>query len=239
MRKMVDVVLIFILCTVFACNANAQYFGSEKIPKEIIEPWIEDSIQQYQAVYKFGFSEGECEMTIIINDDLIIAQTSEYEWSNEFNRFVSTYSNFSNVKIEGNKFFSDQTDGEFVFIENDNGSTAYLLIYDPWTYEFHEGGELGKIMGDSQELYCNGKFPQASLTLLSDSDLEKLTLHELKVMRNEIFARYSYKFKLGGEMDKYFKSQDWYLPYSDSANLTELEIRNIALIKKAESKKKE
>jgi hypothetical protein len=56
-------------------------------------------------------------------------------------------------------------------------------------------------------------------------------------MRNEIFARYGYKFKSGGEMDKYFKSQDWYSGQHDNVNdfLTELEKENIKLIRQIEN----
>ena len=55
-------------------------------------------------------------------------------------------------------------------------------------------------------------------------------------MRNEIFARYHYKFRPGGAMDTYFKQQDWYSGQHDNVNdfLTELEKANIKLIRQIE-----
>jgi hypothetical protein len=60
---------------------------------------------------------------------------------------------------------------------------------------------------------------------------------ELKIIRNEIFARYGMIFKKGSEMDLYFKKQDWYQPQYKSVDqfLTQLEKDNLTIIKKAES----
>ena len=59
------------------------------------------------------------------------------------------------------------------------------------------------------EIY-NGKYPEASLTILDSAFVSSLSKHELKIMRNEIFARYNYKFKEGGGLEKYFEQQKWY-----------------------------
>jgi hypothetical protein len=55
-------------------------------------------------------------------------------------------------------------------------------------------------------------------------------------MRNEIFARYGYKFTPGSEMYNYFNQQDWYSAKYDNVNdfLTDIEKENINLIKQAE-----
>ena len=57
-------------------------------------------------------------------------------------------------------------------------------------------------------------------------------------MRNEIFARYGYIFNSGGEMEAYFKKQDWYSAHHSDVNnfLTELEKENIKQIKSIENK---
>ena len=61
---------------------------------------------------------------------------------------------------------------------------------------------------------------------------------ELRLMRNEVFARHGYIFKTN-EMREYFSSQDWYEPKFDDVNhlLTDLEKVNILLIKRIEKKK--
>lgn len=58
-------------------------------------------------------------------------------------------------------------------------------------------------------------------------------------MRNEIFARYGYKFKTGGKMDSYFQQQDWYKKQHDNVNdfLTGIEQQNIKLIQQIEQTK--
>ncbi|GEQ85873.1 hypothetical protein ULMS_13810 [Patiriisocius marinistellae] len=82
----------------------------------------------------------------------------------------------------------------------------------------------------------NGRFPKASTTQLSLGDLESYSKKDLKIMRNEIFARHGHTFLKGREMDTYFKSQSWYENKNlDATNLlTETEIKNIQLIKTLE-----
>lgn len=80
-----------------------------------------------------------------------------------------------------------------------------------------------------------GVFPEASLRLLTPSEIEKYTKRELKIMRNEIFARHGYIFKTE-DMKTYFASQPWYKPIAHdvSDKLTEIEKKNIELIKARE-----
>lgn len=80
-------------------------------------------------------------------------------------------------------------------------------------------------------------YPQASERLLSADDLSNLTGWELKIMRNEIFARHGYAFKTE-EMKNYFKYERWYSPRYDNVDdmLTGIEKKNIELIKRYESR---
>jgi hypothetical protein len=85
-----------------------------------------------------------------------------------------------------------------------------------------------------------GRFPQATARILNNSDLNNLTKWELRVMRNEIFARHGYVFKTD-IMSGYFNKVDWYnkidkLNYSNNASnlLTNIEKKNIKLIQKYE-----
>lgn len=81
----------------------------------------------------------------------------------------------------------------------------------------------------------NGIYPQASKRYLTNSDVSGLSQWDLKIMRNEIFARHGYIFQTD-EMKNYFSEKSWYAPkYSDVNNmLTKIEKENIALIKKFE-----
>ncbi len=80
-----------------------------------------------------------------------------------------------------------------------------------------------------------GIYPIASTQLLTSLDLENYTKNDLKIMRNEIFARYGYIFKTE-DMKSYFTTQPWYKPQSNDVTnkLSEIEKKNIELIKAKE-----
>ncbi len=82
-----------------------------------------------------------------------------------------------------------------------------------------------------------GKYPQASERLLSTADFKGLSISELRIMRNEIFARYGYTFRTK-EMKAYFERQAGYISRFDNVDafLSEIEKKNIELIKKYEAK---
>lgn len=82
-----------------------------------------------------------------------------------------------------------------------------------------------------------GKYPETSLRLLQSADLDNKSLYELKIMRNEIYARHGYIFNTD-EMKKYFLSQPWYSPkHSDVSNsLSNIERDNINMIINYEKK---
>jgi len=80
-----------------------------------------------------------------------------------------------------------------------------------------------------------GEYPQASQRLLKTADVENLAKEELEWMRNEIFARHGYCFSRK-EMRQQFENEDWYVPNTVDIKgfLTDLEKKNIALIKRYE-----
>ena len=80
-----------------------------------------------------------------------------------------------------------------------------------------------------------GQWPEASTRLLKTEDVENLPKSELEFMRNEIFARHGYCFAKK-ELRQQFENQDWYIPNTIDVKvrLTEIEKKNIALIKRYE-----
>jgi hypothetical protein len=80
-----------------------------------------------------------------------------------------------------------------------------------------------------------GNWPEASQRLLKTDDVENLTKGELSFMRNEIFARHGYCFSRK-EMRQQFENEDWYIPNTIDIKgfLTDIEKKNIALIKRYE-----
>jgi hypothetical protein len=92
-----------------------------------------------------------------------------------------------------------------------------------------ETGNLLKLMPAA------GDFPEASTKVLNDEDLRNKAAWELRVMRNEIFARLGYKFK-SEDMRDHFLNTSWYNPMYDNVDgmLSNIETENIELIKRYE-----
>ena len=80
-----------------------------------------------------------------------------------------------------------------------------------------------------------GTYPQSSTRALTEKDVENLKNEELRLMRNEIYARHGYSFKLA-DMREHFDKLDWYMPAAvDITNqLTKIEKANADLIKRYE-----
>lgn len=82
-------------------------------------------------------------------------------------------------------------------------------------------------------------YPQPSSRVLSNSELEGLSREQLKMMRNEIYARHSYIFT-SEKLRNYFEGQAWYTPLHRDVSdmLTPIEKDNIILIKQLEKREK-
>ncbi len=100
------------------------------------------------------------------------------------------------------------------------------IVYDPKNNNELEGEAI------TEEA---GKF-NASAIELQGKDIENMYKRDLEVMRNAIYARHGYSFK--NRVMRYFFDTEigWYIPVSTdvSKELTELEKKNIALIKSYE-----
>ncbi|MBQ6613148.1 MAG: YARHG domain-containing protein [Alistipes sp.] len=80
-----------------------------------------------------------------------------------------------------------------------------------------------------------GHWPFTSSRYISESDLYGMSLADLRIMRNEIYARHGYIFKTQ-EMKQYFAQQSWYRPISANVTLSQIEQHNVSVIKAYESK---
>ncbi|MES2660271.1 MAG: YARHG domain-containing protein [Verrucomicrobiota bacterium] len=80
-----------------------------------------------------------------------------------------------------------------------------------------------------------GTYPQSSTRALTEKDVENLKNDELRIMRNEIYARHGYSFKLA-DMREHFDKLDWYMPMAIdiTTKLTKTEKNNAELIKRYE-----
>jgi len=74
-----------------------------------------------------------------------------------------------------------------------------------------------------------------STNLVTDETLGALFAEDLRVLRNEIYARHGRVFK-DAKLQKYFDAQSWYKANPDFKDyqLNEIEVQNLAKIKEAE-----
>lgn len=81
-----------------------------------------------------------------------------------------------------------------------------------------------------------GQYPKASTKLLKEADVENMRPAELRIMRNEIYARHGYSFTLV-DMQKHFATAEWYMPVvlDVKDKLTPVEKKNAELIKRYEN----
>ncbi len=87
-----------------------------------------------------------------------------------------------------------------------------------------------------EENSSNGDFiiPDSATRFLTNADLNILTTEEIRIARNEIFARHGRIFK-SKDMNDYFGKKDWYKPsvpaeQFDNSYLNKIELENLKLI---------
>lgn len=197
-----------------------------------LKPWLPKLEAEYQGVYHFGESENEWDLILICSTNKWYAQLASGSFNADGTKWIKHFENLNEIKISNNSFQSNKYKGEFVRYANAEQTTKALVLNE----------QSENLVGDkTQNLqnYFLGKYPQSSFKILSLDELITFSKQDLKVMRNEIYARYGYKFKSGGEMDTYFKKQDWYTPQHENVDafLTEIEKANSELILKAEQSK--
>ena len=88
--------------------------------------------------------------------------------------------------------------------------------------------EAGNISGD---------FPFTALQPMTCGQIEHFTRKELRLMRNEIYARYGMRFR-SADLQKHFEAKAWYTPTTDdvSEQLSEIERINIEMIRQIEKR---
>lgn len=81
-----------------------------------------------------------------------------------------------------------------------------------------------------------GEHPKTSAKLLKDADVDNMRPAELRIMRNEIYARHGYSFIIE-DMQKHFATVEWYMPIAldVKSKLTDIEVKNAELIKRYEN----
>lgn len=217
-------------------------------------------VDKYKVLAFYDTKNNIQEVLIELNgslEDFVIRNKINYELSGKYrDEKGKQYIFYPNeLKAEG---FSNQQEYKFAFeydfpIERlifNNVSFYYersangLIIYKAKKDEYGDWEKSDKLMTLTKIEWINhtknqdlkGKYPFASTEIMIESILANFDKKELRIMRNEIFARHGYIFKTA-EMKAYFESQNWYSGFYDNVNdkLTDIEKLNIQLIKKYEN----
>lgn len=232
-------IVISIISLFLVFSTQAQWLEYESVMPDSVTSWKAKDAVAYIGSYKFGDSEWESTLRIFVSEGTVWAQLQRGRWLQEGDKisWQLYYENFTKVRIEGDKFYSEQTNGKFVRFQVNAVPHVGLLVEDSWSDDIKDGAyEIG---AGSNKISLPGEYSEASLKMLDKENLKDKTNEELAIMRNEIFARYGYIFKQGGKMEAYFKMQDWYRPIHPDVNsfLTEVELANIKLIREIEAQK--
>jgi hypothetical protein len=221
---------------------NAQIIVDYEVKESFIGTWETNEKEDYEGVYRFGMSEWESEFYLSINGEIICAQVQDHEWidseDDNLKGWQSRYQNYHNVLIIGNKFYSDETNGEFVTYKFGGMNIKGLKLESP-PNSSDSKYEIGIFQTEDKLTFFSGTYPQTKFDIISIDELSSMTEQELKIIRNEIFARYGHVFIKGGDMAEYFNNQTWYYPVDRDVNqlLTEIEKQNIINIRKIEKEK--
>lgn len=126
----------------------------------------------------------------------------------------------------------------------------YIQGYQPWKGVELNGlnvENIGRILGADTTGFNDPKqqdyiLPDSSQKYLIDADVSALSAEQLRIARNEIYARHGYIFR-SEDLQTYFSGKEWYSPsvladnFSDEM-LSALELANLDLIKKYEEMRK-
>ena len=239
MKKVITTsICIMVLLFTSAFSAEEIYWGGEDLEGLTLKDFRKDTvsdISKYKGEYHFGESEAESTLKIIVTPaGKIYAQLYWSEYSDKKNKWDLIVENYNNVKISGNKITSSGfgMDAEFVIYTKEN----VRGILESYTENGKKSYEFGNYVG---ALFMPGKYPEMSIREITKEELVKKSKEELKIMRNEVYARYGMTFKKGGDMDKYFSKQDWYYSNVENAEkfLSQLEKDNIKLVLEIEKQK--
>ena len=211
-------------------------YNAKDIPTEVLHPTndlretIETDIVTYcfAGEYRtedgrtFTFFPGRKEVKGFAED----GKSQSYTFGNEYETPVNII-----ILDDGRSFRIEKSDDGLLIRK-----CTYYSSEDLWTdgntyatpqrirYLF----EAGNISGD---------FPFTALQPMTCGQLEHFTRNELRLMRNEIYARHGMRFR-SADLQKHFEAKAWYAPTSDdvSKQLSEIERINIEMIRQIEKR---
>ena len=221
-----------IIVNIIACNSNNKSTEEKSEP-----PTVAQTIVNSPLLGSYVGPFGDNKITLLITK--VIGDTVEGRSVVGGNdRPLSGLATLANdiYTINAKEPGDNKYDGTFVISFDKKNGTAIKGNSKPFKEADNVGAKDFSLTRNTFKYLVDvGQYPQASKRLLKEDDVSNVMKEDLEIMRNEIFARHGYCFKKK-HLRKQFENKDWYIPNSvDIKNdLTEIEKKNIALIKKYE-----
>lgn len=133
--------------------------------------------------------------------------------------------------LEGETFLTYRQSGPWWRVRKADGTTGFM--YRKYI-RLIEGGAAPAAVPPVGVGGSGVVIPDSSERLLSAAELGGLGASELRIARNEIFARHGFRFS-DPALRAHFGRFDWYRPTSVTVDLSEIEKANVALLKSAEA----
>jgi len=161
-------------------------------------------------------------LNYVLNNQFEKAKPIYIDWKNDWLNFTG-----KNSKKGKEEFLFDIKELEKAGIRHKNFAKVRELLNN-------------KHSSKNTRNVTKGKYIFASNKAIKFNKLWKFSLYELKIMRNEILARYGHSFKSNSQIQKYFNKQEWYKNKGINAYhlITKLEKNNITKIRMAETYKR-
>ena len=155
------------------------------------------------------------------------------EYDDEYTTLVHTYSAKARINDESPCGLT------ILGIQYDDPKSTKIATDEGFTITKRDMTNPDATQDDDEAYYI---LPNSSKEKLKEADLKDLTEEQLRIARNEIYARYGRKFK-DEELQAYFDRQPWYYGFIDPDSftedmLTDLERENAEILKKEEEKRK-
>lgn len=178
-------------------------------------------------IKKFSFDTEYPEfadITVVLEDDYSFIVHMQYDIYSKYSDEI-----ISGIEIEEGFFYSNITYTKYYTVEYDEICRLDAIMADDVENQNNESLE-----------FCEDEyiFPYSDSEFLTEGDVRGLSKEELRLARNEIFARYGYVFE-SEDLQDYFNSKSWYTPNYSSGNVSEdmlndYERANVDLIREYE-----
>ena len=238
MKKIIFSYLFILACLISCKNKVTNNTVPENIVEKEIAKNVEAIVENFAPILgSYVGAFGDNKITVLISKATKDSVRGRSIVGGFDRPFEGTLTNQKNVvTINAKEPGDDKHDGTFSFTLNTESATTLTGNWKP----FKETPQIkGKEFLLTKKAFAYSKdaglYPQASSRILKEEDVNNLLKPELEQMRNEIYARHGYCFTRKATRQQ-FEMYEWYIPNSTDIkkDITEIEKKNIALIKKFE-----